>query len=114
MALARVKRKNRRGGSLFIGAVDRFTAFICSVFANGRLGTWLSSGDEANKNSFFTKIFDKMARKYQQSEFAGDVDVVMQRSKFAKAADAIRVFLSNLSLGIYGFFFAAYGIFLWC
>ena len=107
--MAKVKRKKRKSGSLFIGAVDRFTAFICSVFANGRLGTWLSSGDAVYKNSFFTKMYDKTARKYQQSALAGDVDLVMKRSKFAKATDAIRVFLSNLSLGVYGFFFAAYG-----
>lgn len=92
-----------------MSAVDWFTAFICSVFANGRLGTWLSSGDGTYKNSFFTKLYEKYSRKYQQSALAGDVDLVMKGSKFAKATDAIRVYLSNLSLGVYGFFLAAYG-----
>ena len=107
--MAKVKKKKRRSGSLFIEAIDMFTAFIYSVFANGRLGSWLSSGDTEYKNSFFTKIYDRIARTYQQSAFASDIDFILKKSKFAKATDAIRIYLSNLSLGVYGFFFAAYG-----
>ena len=109
MALAKIKKKKRRSGSLFIGIIDTFTAFIYSVLANGRLGTWFSSGDKSDKGSFFTRIFEKTTRSYQQSDLAEIVDLVMKKSKFAKAADAMRAYLSNLSLAVYGFFFAAYG-----
>ena len=107
--MSKIKRKRRKGGSLFVGIIDMFTAYIYSIFANGRLGTWFSSGDKNDKNSFFTRIFEKLSRAYQQSEVASSVDLVMKKSKFAKSTDGLRVFLSNLSLAVYGFFFAAYG-----
>ena len=89
--------------------LDSFTAFIYSMLANGRLGTWFSSGDKSHKESFFSKKFEKITRIFQKSEIYGSVDLVMKKSVFAKASDAIRELLCRLSLATYGLFFAVYG-----
>ena len=92
-----------------MSVLDSFTAFIYSMLANGRLGTWFSSGDKSHKESFFSKQFEKLSRILQKSEVYGTVDLVMKKSRFAKASEAIRVFLCRLSLAAYGLFFAVYG-----
>ena len=92
-----------------MSVLDSFTAFIYSIFANGRLGTWFSSGDKSCKESFFSKQFEKLSRILQKSEIYGSVDLIMKKSLFAKASDAIREFLCRLSLAAYGLFFAVYG-----
>lgn len=107
--MAKVKKKTRKKSSFFMGVLDAFTAFVCSVFANGRFGTWLSSGDGNIKDSFFINLFEKVSRAYRRSELSDAVDLVMKKSKFAKATDSIRGLLSNMSLGVYGLFFAVYG-----
>ena len=89
--------------------LDSFTAFIYSMLANGRLGTWFSSGDKSHKESFFSRNFEKVTRILQKSDKYGMVDLVMKNSRFAKASDAIREFLCRLSLATYGLFFAVYG-----
>ena len=92
-----------------MSVLDSFTAFIYSMLANGRLGTWFSSGDRSHKEGFFSKQFEKLSRILQKSEIYGSVDMVMKKSLFAKASDAIRDFLCSLSLAAYGLFFAVYG-----
>ncbi len=110
MAKVKVKKRSRRHGSFFMGLIDAFTAFVYSMFSNGRLGTWFSSGDKSYKNSIFSRLFDKVAKSYRSSALSDNVDLVMKKSKFAKATDAIRSFLSNLSLGVYGLFLLVYGV----
>ena len=107
--MAKVKRKNRRKSSFCMSLLDSFTAFIYSMLANGRLGTWFSSGDKSHKESFFSKNFEKVTRIFQKSDIYGSVDLVMKKSLFAKASDGIREFLCRLSLATYGLFFAVYG-----
>ncbi len=108
--MAKVKKRSGRNGSFFMGLIDAFTAFIYSMFSNGRLGTWFSSGDKSYKNSIFSRLFDKAVKSYRSSALSDAVDLVMKKSKFAKATDAIRSFLSNLSLGVYGLFLLVYGV----
>ena len=92
-----------------MGLIDAFTAFVYSMFSNGRLGTWFSSGDKSYKNSIFSRLFDRAGRAYRSSELSDSVDLIMKKSKFLKATDAIRSYLSNLSLGVYGLFLLVYG-----
>ena len=106
--MAKVKRKNKGKISFFMSLLDSFTAFIYSMLANGRLGTWFSSGDKSHKESFFSRNFEKVTRILQKSDKYGMVDLVMKNSRFAKASDAIREFLCRLSLATYGLFFAVY------
>lgn len=108
--MAKVKKRSRRHGSFFMGVIDAFTSFVYSMFSNGRLGTWFSSGDKSYKNSIFSRLFDKVIKSYRSSALSDNVDLVMKKSKFAKATDAIRSFLSNLSLGVYGLFLLVYGV----
>lgn len=93
-----------------MSVLDSFTAFIYSMLSNGRLGTWFSSGDKSSKEGFFSKKFEKVTRILQKSDIYGSVDLVMKKSRFAKASDSIREFLCRLSLATYGLFFAVYGI----
>ena len=105
--MSKVKKKIKKNGSFILNLINSFTAFIYSLFANGRLGSWLSwsDGDE----SIFSKTFEKISRAYQKSSFSGAVDLFMQNSKFMVTSDAIRSFLSRIGLGVYGLFFSVYG-----
>ncbi len=92
-----------------MSAIDAFTAFIYSVFSNGRVGTWLSSGRESYENSIFVRGFNKLSAAFRKSEASDSVDLIMKKSRFAKATEAIRSYFANLSLGVYGLLLLVYG-----
>ena len=91
-----------------MSVIDAFTSFIYSMFANGRLGTWFSS-DKTEKESFFMGLADKAHRLFKRNTVSENVDLVMENSFFMKIPEVIRVFLSELSLNIYGMFAVIYG-----
>lgn len=91
-----------------MSVVDAFTSFIYSMFANGRMGTWFSS-DKAEKESFFMRLTEKAHRLFRRNAVSERIDSVMKDSFFMKVPEAIRRFLAELSLNVYGMFTVVYG-----
>lgn len=109
--MAKTKKKTRhRHSSLFMGALDSLTSLIYSIFANGRAGSWMSSGREDSESSIFVRGWNKLAHAFRGSETSESVDLILKKSRFAKATESIRSYLSNLSLGVYGLLLLVYGI----
>lgn len=106
--MAKIKKKRRRGGSFFLSVIDAFTAFIYSLFANGRVGTWFSS-DSLERESLIMRLSNKLPRLLKRNAVSETVDDVMKNSVFLKIPEAIRIFLSQLSLNVYGMFAIIYG-----
>ena len=106
----RKKAKNEaRGESFFARNIDRFCSFIYSLFTNSAAGTWLSNNDNIYKKSKYAKRVEKTAVSVR-TELSKSAETVMEQSKAIRAFKAFKVFLSSLSLNVYGVFFLTYGI----
>lgn len=72
------------------------------------MGTWFSS-DKAEKESFFMRLLGKAHRLFRRNSVSEGVDSVMKNSFFMKVPEAIRTFLSELCMNVYGMFAVMYG-----
>lgn len=109
--MAKTKKKvRRRSSSLILGALDSLTGWIYSAFANGRGGSWLSSGSEDSESSFFVRGYNKLFRFFRGSTVSDSVDLVMKKSRFANAIESISGYLASLSLSFYGLLLLVYGV----
>ena len=50
-SIAKKKKEKRRHGSLILCGINAFTAFIYSLFAHGRVGSWMTVANESYENS---------------------------------------------------------------
>ena len=106
----RKKAKNEeRSRSFFAGIIDRFCSFIYSLFTNGAAGTWLSTKDNLYKKSKYAGKVEKSVATVRAG-LSRSSEAVMEQSKAVRAFKAIKVFLSCLSLNVYGVFFLTYGL----
>lgn len=88
--------------------IDAFTAFIYSIFANGRAGSFFSS-DKAEKDSFIMGLVHRVSYLLKRNTVTEALDHVLKKSFFLNFFNAFRGFLSELSLGVYGMFAIIYG-----
>ena len=103
------KKKSARRGSFFLEMIDRFTAFIYSLFNNGRLGTWLSEDNAVYNESLCAEAIEVGSQKLKKSRVTSSVGAVVERSRALKLLGSLRDFLFCLSLSVYGVFFMTYG-----
>ena len=109
MSSRKEKKRSAKKGSFFVKAVDGFSSRLYSIFANGRIGTWLSTEQSLYENSRSAGAVENTARslKKEGSKYA---EAVMENSKVMRMSGAFRAFLANLALNVYGVFFLSYGL----
>ncbi len=100
------KQKKRR--SLIVGAINRFTAFIYSFFANGRIGEMLSSENTLCKRSYLANSFNKEKKK-AQNVLLKYPETVMEQGLASRSIVFFRGFMASLKLNVYGMFFTFFG-----
>ena len=106
----RKKAKNEaRSKSFFAEFIDRFCSFIYSLFTNGAAGTWLSTNDNLYKRSKYARKVERSAAS-MRTGLSKSAEAVMEQSKAVRAFKAFKMFLSCLSLNVYGVFFLTYGL----
>jgi hypothetical protein len=89
------------------GAVNAFTAFLYSLFINGRIGAIFSSEKLSYKGSVSESILEKNAKEKKNELRSGSV---LEKSRVLGAIAQIRAFLASLSLNVYAIFFTVYGL----
>jgi len=108
--LAIRKKEKQRNSSLILKAINAFTAFIYSLFAHGRVGSWMSVADESYQNSGCARILNKTARSKKHGAFKQYADLVLKESKGLRMLDSLRELMSSLKVNVYGMFFLMYGM----
>lgn len=103
------RTKPQRHGSIIIGAINRFTAFIYSFFSNGRIGNMLSSDNTLCKRSYLAGVFSqkrvrtkRVLLKYPES--------LMEKGIASRAILFFREFMASLKMNVYGMFFTFLGL----
>lgn len=96
--------------SFVLHAINAFSAFLYSLFANGRVGSALSSGNGLYKKSLCARLFERNAAKNVRSRLSGKVERAIEDSRALRAVGVLRVFLGSLAINVYGIFFVAYGL----
>lgn len=91
-----------------MGLIDAFTAFVYSMFSNGRMGTFFSS-DKTEKESYIMRLLDKVSLLLKRNTVSETIDHIFKKSFFLNVMNGLRSFFSELSLNVYGMFAAFYG-----
>lgn len=105
----RSKASKSRNGSFLWQAVDRFTAFIYSIFIFGRFGEHLSSENTYSKRSFIAGLFSARKRSAAR-RVSFEISDSLGRTVVFRAFTAMRTFIAFLKLNVYGTFFTFYGL----
>lgn len=109
MNKGRNMRVARRGkGSFLWQTVDRFTAFLYSLFIFGRFGESLASQDTYCKRSYLAKRFS--GRSDKSKKFSLTLSESISKTLVFRALSALRGYIAFLKLNVYGTFFAFYGL----
>lgn len=108
MAKGKTKRKEKHM-SLFWGALDRLTAFIYSLFTQGRIGDMLLSRNTLSKKS----LIGSTVNEYNMSPSKKGFDCIspmIENNALVKAVSFVRTFFASLKMYVYGAFFVFYGL----
>ncbi|MBE6684168.1 MAG: hypothetical protein E7592_00780 [Ruminococcaceae bacterium] len=108
--MATRKKEKQRKGSFILNAVNAFTAFIYSLFAHGRVGSWMSVANESYEDSYCAQILDNTARSKKQGTLKKHADTVLKESRGLRILDSLRKLMSSLKVNVYGMFFLMYGM----
>lgn len=104
----RMKKSRNRRGSFLWQTLDHFTAVIYSLFIFGRFGESLSSHDTYCRRSYLSSLLSgKNASR--AASFSHSLSVAVSETFLFKAFSAIRKFVSQLKLYVYGTLFTFYG-----
>jgi len=102
-----VDRKKSKG-SVILNALNAFTAFLYSLFGNGRVGSGLSSPDSCYRTSKCCYLLNKSSSKYIRDGFY--IEDTITKSRVLRAFGVIKEFFASLALNIYGVFFVVYSV----
>ena len=108
--MATRKKEKQRKGSFFLNAINAFTAFIYSLFANGRTGSWLSRADRMYENSFCARLLNNTAQSKKNGALKKQANRIFKESKILQLLRSLREIMSSLKVQVYGMFFLVYGI----
>lgn len=104
------KKEKQRKGSLILQAINAVTAFIYSLFAHGRTGSWMTVANESYENSSCARILNGTVRSKKHSALKEYTDLVLKESRGLKIVDSFRELMSSLKVNVYGMFFMMYGM----
>ncbi len=107
--MAKKMTKSRKTNSVFVSAVNRFTAFIYSLFIRNRACRAMSNETSIYEKSYFGKLLEKSTKKKSKNS-AGFAEIVVEKSFVFRIMNIVKGFLLSLSLNVYGAFFAIYGL----
>ena len=106
MAVQKNKTKKRARPTAW-GIVDAFTAFLYSLFVNGRIGNLFSSNKGLYQGSLCESLLEKSAKEKKFENYAGSI---VEKSVALSALTALRAFLASLAMNVYAIFFVVYGL----
>ena len=104
------KKDKQRKGSLILNAINTFTAFIYSLFAHGRVGSWMTVADESYQNSACARLLNNKAQSRKSGSLKKYADLVLKESRGLRIVDSIRAMLASLKVNVYGMFILMYGM----
>lgn len=107
MANKGVERKKSRG-SVILNALNAFSAFLYSLFGNGRVGSGLSAHDSCYRASKCCYLLNKSSGKYIRGGFY--MEDTIAKSRVLRALGVLKEFFAALSLNVYGVFFVVYSV----
>ena len=107
--MATEKKKSKRDGSLFGSWINRFTAFIYSLFAQGGVISFFSR-DDSYDDSICSQALERTARSAKKGKAYKFLEHVIENSKPLQIFGALRKFFACLSLQVYGIFTISYAV----
>ncbi len=104
-------KKKKRSRSFFATYLTRLISFISALFMKSWVGRAISSSGETFKNSFIRKSFVSMKAKLRKRNgFIKKLSYVFENGFFARFGRSLVTVLTTMSVGVYGMFFATFGI----
>ncbi len=91
-------------------ALNMFTTFIYSLFAHGRVMDKCFGDNSLYESSVCNQSLDKTARSFQKGKLAVFVEWLIEKSVSLQAIGAVRAFLSQIKLSVYGIFCCVFGL----
>lgn len=102
-------------GSVFFGALTRFTDWICGKFSESAFGRFLSSYDKTEKICSESAIVKGIKRLFgfdgKGAKAKRKIASVIENSFFARAGNRIFDVLGNTYISVIGMFFLAFGVY---
>lgn len=104
-----IQSKKRR--SFTVTLLNRLAAFIYSLFTETWVGRSLSKcGDMYEKSAIGRFLSGENRQTHKDDSFRRSLSAVLERGIVARTAKKLSYMLANMSVNVYGMFFAVYGI----
>lgn len=103
--------QNKKHRSFTVTLLNRFAAFIYSLFTETWVGRSLArGGDMYDKSAVGRFLSGEMRQANKDRKFRRSLSTVLERGAVARAARKISHMLANMSVNVYGMFFVVYAI----
>lgn len=108
--MANEKKKSKRESRGLFVLLNMMTAFIYSLFSDGRVTGRLLGDNSFYESSVCNSVLEKTARSTKRNRFSRTLEWLVEKSVPLQTISAFRSFLSRISLNSYGLFSVVFGL----